>query len=120
MDRHQHLLASYQQILALSEHMLTLARQGLWDQLVELEMRYLHAVEATSNAALTIPPSPALQETLHQQLRLILANEAELKLLLQQRLDELRELVGQSSRQQALNQTYGQFSRPRLVGHETH
>lgn len=111
MDSHQHLLAEYQQILQLSERMLLLAERGQWDELVELELVYLNAVESSTKASLSADLSLALQEALHQRLRQILENETELKRLLQLRLNELRELVERSSRQQALNNTYGQFSR---------
>ncbi|WP_038928471.1 flagellar protein FliT, partial [Yersinia pestis] len=52
-------------------------------------------------------------------LRSILENEIEIKRLLQRRLDKLSELVGQSTRQQAVNRTYGQFPDQALLLGET-
>lgn len=53
------------------------------------------------------------------KLRSILENEIEIKRLLQRRLDKLSELVGQSTRQQAVNRTYGQFPDQALLLGET-
>ncbi|WP_311775534.1 flagellar protein FliT [Enterobacter sp. RIT637] len=40
----------------------------------------------------------------------MLSNEVELKALLHQRMEELKALVGQTSRQHNLNATYGRLS----------
>ncbi|AJJ19252.1 flagellar biosynthesis protein FliT [Yersinia intermedia] len=119
MERHQHLLSEYQQILTLSEQMLALAIEGSWDALVDLEMTYLKAVESTANVTISSCSSQVLQELLREKLRAILENEIEIKRLLQLRLDALSELVGQSTRQQAVNNTYGQFPDHALLLGET-
>ncbi|AKP32217.1 flagella biosynthesis regulatory protein FliT [Yersinia aleksiciae] len=119
MERHQHLLSEYQQILTLSEQMLMLATEGNWDALVDLEMTYLKAIESTANITISSCSSLALQELLRNKLSAILANEVEIKRLLQQRLDALSALVGQSTRQQVVNNTYGQFPDHALLLGET-
>ncbi|ATM86291.1 flagella biosynthesis regulatory protein FliT [Yersinia massiliensis] len=119
MERHQHLLSEYQQILALSEQMLMLATEGNWDALVDLEMTYLKAVESTANITISSCTSQVLQDLLRDKLKAILDNEVEIKRLLQQRLDALSELVGQSTRQQVVNNTYGQFPDHALLLGET-
>lgn len=59
----------------------------------------------------------ALQEMLRNQLQQILENETALKSLLQQRLGALKELIGQSTRQNVVNNAYGQFTdRALLLG----
>ncbi len=59
----------------------------------------------------------ALQEMLRNKLQQILDNETELKRLLQQRMDELKMLIEQSTRQNVVNNTYGQFhDRALLLG----
>ena len=77
MERHQHLLSEYQQILTLSEQMLALAIEGSWDALVDLEMTYLKAVESTANVTISSCSSQVLQELLREKLRAILENEIE-------------------------------------------
>ncbi|CNH35408.1 flagella biosynthesis regulatory protein FliT [Yersinia pekkanenii] len=119
MERHQHLLSEYQQILILSEQMLALAIEGNWEALVDLEMTYLKAVESTARATISSCSSLVLQELLRENLKTILENEIEIKRLLQLRLNSLSELVGQSTRQQAVNNTYGQFPDHALLLGET-
>ncbi|WP_431221976.1 flagella biosynthesis regulatory protein FliT [Serratia sp. L9] len=117
MEQQQKLLSACQQILTLSNQMIALAQSGQWDALVELELDYVQAVEKTAEFASISGSSPALQEILRNKLQQILSNETELKRLLQQRMDELMVLIGQSTRQNVVNSTYGQFhDRALLLG----
>ena len=117
MERQQQLLAAYQQIYTLSSQMIALAKTGHWDQLVELELTYVTSVEKTADFAGVMESSLALQELLRNKLQQILDNETQLRALLQARMDELRELIGQSTRQNVVNSTYGQFhDRALLLG----
>jgi flagellar protein FliT len=117
MERQQQLLAAYQQIFTLSSHMIVLAQTGRWEELVEQELAYVTSVEKTAAFTGQAGPSMALQELLHHKLQQILDNETELKRLLQQRMDQLKELIGQSTRQNVVNNTYGQFhDRALLLG----
>ena len=61
MERHQHLLSEYQQILTLSEQMLMLATVENWDALVDLEMAYLKAVENTANITISRITAPKIE-----------------------------------------------------------
>lgn len=105
----QQLLSAYQQIYTLSSQMIALAQSSQWEDLVELEMAYVKAVEKTADFADACGSSIALQESLHRKLQQILDNENELKRLLQLRMDELKVLIGQSTQQNVINNTYGQF-----------
>ncbi|AGO55740.1 flagella biosynthesis regulatory protein FliT [Serratia plymuthica] len=117
MERQQQLLAAYQQIYVLSSQMLALAQTERWEDLVELELAYVQAVEKTADFTGKAGPSMALQELLRNKLQQILDNENELKRLLQRRMDQLKELIGQSTRQSVVNSTYGQFhDRALLLG----
>ncbi|WP_199634840.1 flagella biosynthesis regulatory protein FliT [Serratia sp. PAMC26656] len=117
MERQQQLLAAYQQIYSLSSQMLALAQTERWEDLVELELAYVQAVEKTTVFTDKAGPSMALQELLRNKLQQILDNENELKRLLQRRMDQLKELIGQSTRQSVVNSTYGQFhDRALLLG----
>ncbi|AEF46143.1 Flagellar protein fliT [Serratia sp. AS12] len=117
MERQQQLLAAYQQIYSLSSQMLALAQTERWEDLVELELAYVQAVEKTTVFTGKAGPSMALQESLRNKLQQILDNENELKRLLQRRMDQLKELIGQSTRQSVVNSTYGQFhDRALLLG----
>lgn len=117
MERQQQLLAAYQQVYSLSSQMIALAQTERWEDLVELELSYVTAVERTAAFTGQAGPSMALQELLRHKLQQILDNETELKRLLQQRMDQLKELIGQSTRQNVVNSTYGQFhDRALLLG----
>ncbi len=113
MDACLSLLAHYQQILVLSENMLSMARQSDWDNLVYVEEKYVQAVAQISerNAKLGNTPLPAaIEDDIALVLRQLLENEKEVNQLLQARLNQLRDLIGQSNRQQAINSTYHKFS----------
>jgi flagellar protein FliT len=117
MERQQQLLAAYHQIHTLSSEMIALARAGQWEALVEMQFTYVTAVEKTAEFTGKAGPSQALQEMLNVKLKQIIDNESELKLLLQQRMEELKTLIGQSTRQNAVNHAYGQFDdRSLLLG----
>ena len=117
MERQQQLLAAYQQVFSLSSQMIALAQTERWEDLVELELSYVTAVERTAAFTGQAGPSMALQELLHHKLQQILDNETELKRLLQQRMNQLKELIGQSTRQNVVNNTYRQFhDRALLLG----
>lgn len=117
MERQQQLLAAYQQVYSLSSQMIVLAQTERWEDLVELELSYVTAMERTAAFTGQAGPSMALQELLHHKLQQILDNETELKRLLQQRMNQLKELIGQSTRQNVVNNTYGQFhDRALLLG----
>ncbi|MGL5387516.1 MAG: flagella biosynthesis regulatory protein FliT [Serratia sp. (in: enterobacteria)] len=117
MEDYQQLLSAYQQIQTLSEQMIALAQAAQWDALIEMEVIYVQAVEKTAKLVAIAELSPALQGILRNKLQQILNNETELKRLMQQRMDELRVLIGQSTRQSVVNSTYGQFhDRALLLG----
>ncbi|EIX9031598.1 flagella biosynthesis regulatory protein FliT [Klebsiella aerogenes] len=117
MERQQQLLAAYQQIHTLSSQMIALARAGQWEALVEMQFAYVTAVEKTAEFTGKAGPSLALQEMLNAKLKQIIDNEGVLKGLLQQRMEQLKRLIDQSTRQNAVNTAYGQFDdRSLLLG----
>ena len=117
MERQQQLLAAYQQIHTLSSQMIALARAGQWEALVEMQFAYVTAGEKTAEFTGKAGPSLALQEMLNAKLKQIIDNEGVLKGLLQQRMEQLKTLIDQSTRQNAVNTAYGQFDdRSLLLG----
>ncbi|MFS7251070.1 flagella biosynthesis regulatory protein FliT [Rahnella rivi] len=109
MDQHQHLVNEYQLILTLSDQMLKLAKEEKWDELVELEVSYLKAVEATTTFPMNETASMMVQNDVRRLLRVILDNENMIKTLLQGRMEQLAELIEKSTRQQQVNTAYGKF-----------
>ena len=102
-----HLYLSYQQLVEKSNMMLRLATEGLWDELIASEMDYVNAVQNIAQLTQDSQPSDPLQEQLRPLLRTVLDNESQVKRLLQARMDELAKLVGQSSIQKTVMNTYG-------------
>lgn len=101
-----HLLAIYQEILTHSQSMLRLAGEGQWDDLIDMEVDYLSAVEKLAKATQNEPVPTHTQEQLRPILRHILDNEAEVKKLLKSRQDEISLLIQQAGRQKSVNRAY--------------
>nr|WP_318381223.1 flagella biosynthesis regulatory protein FliT [uncultured Enterobacter sp.] len=110
MEANIGLLHHYQQLLITSCTMLNLAKDGRWDDLIQHELGYITAVEKLTQFQDSSDIAPAVQAQVRPLLKQILDNELELKTLLHQRMEELRTLVGQTSRQHNLNSTYGRLS----------
>ena len=102
-----HLYLSYQQLVEKSNMMLRLATEGLWDELIASEMEYVNAVQKIAQLTQDSQPNDPVQEQLRPLLRTVLDNENTVKRLLQARMDELAKLVGQSSMQKTVMNTYG-------------
>ncbi|MFC0141010.1 flagella biosynthesis regulatory protein FliT [Erwinia mallotivora] len=101
-----HMLTIYQQLLVLSQTMLRLASEGSWEELIEMEVVYVSAVEKLAESTKQTPVPAHVQDQLRPVLRHILDNEAEVKSLLQARMTELSSLIGQASRQKSVNKAY--------------
>ncbi|HDR2453184.1 flagella biosynthesis regulatory protein FliT [Enterobacter ludwigii] len=102
-------LSHWQALHAQSLAMLNLAHSGQWDALIEQEMHYIQLVESISQTPIMSCP-PVQVEHARALLEMILANENELKTLLAARMEELRNLIGQTGKQQSITSTYGKLS----------
>ncbi|QMI05550.1 flagella biosynthesis regulatory protein FliT [Citrobacter sp. RHB25-C09] len=105
----------WQHIARLSQSLLELAQRGEWDHLLEQEVTYLQSIEAVVETQTPPGITRSIQDIVAGYIKETLDNEVLLKVLLQQRLDELSSLIGQSSRQQTINNTYGRLSGMLLV-----
>ncbi|MFC3395214.1 flagella biosynthesis regulatory protein FliT [Brenneria rubrifaciens] len=112
MDNLQ-LLRSYQHLLTLSQTILDLAINGEWDALVAQEIVYVQSVENLSKTPIPTNLDGVMQLHFRQVLQQVLDNEAQIKQLLQKRMDELSSLMGQSLKQKSLNAKYSG-----LAGHQ--
>lgn len=110
MEANVGLLHHYQQLLITSCTMLNLARDSRWDDLIQHELEYVTAVEKLTQFQDASEIAPHIQGQIRPILKQILDNEVELKTLLHQRMEELRTLVGQTSRQHNINSAYGRLS----------
>lgn len=105
----------WQRIALLSQSLLELAQRGEWDLLLEQEVTYLQSIETVVEAQTPSGLTRSIQDMVAGYIKQTLDNEQQLKALLKQRLDELSGLIGQSSRQQSLNNAYGRLSGMLLV-----
>lgn len=105
-----HMFGIYQQLLHISQSMTRLASEGKWDELIEREVDYVSTVEKLAETTREMSVPARTQEQLRPVLRHILDNEAEVKRLLQDRMGELSQLIGQNSRQKSVNSAYGNMS----------
>ncbi len=108
-------LNRWQRIALLSQSLLELAQRGEWNLLLEQEVIYLQSIETVAEAQTPPGLTRSIQDMVAAYIKQTLDNEQQLKLLLKHRLDELRGLIGQTSRQQSLNNAYVRLSGMLLV-----
>ena len=108
-------LNRWQRIALLSQSLLELAQRGEWNLLLEQEVIYLQSIETVAEAQTPPGLTRSIQDMVAAYIKQTLDNEQQLKLLLKHRLDELRGLIGQTSRQQSLYNAYGRLSVMLLV-----
>ncbi|MDU1062148.1 MAG: flagella biosynthesis regulatory protein FliT [Leclercia adecarboxylata] len=108
-------LNRWQRIALLSQSLLELAQRGEWNLLLEQEVIYLKSIETVAEAQTPPGLTRSIQDMVAAYIKQTLDNEQQLKLLLKHRLDELSGLIGQTSRQQSLNNAYGRLSGMLLV-----
>ena len=89
----------WQRIALLSHSLLELAQRGEWDLLLEQEVTYLQSIEVVMEEQTPPGITRSIQDLVAGYIKQTLDNEQLLKTLLQQRLDELSNLIGQSTRQ---------------------
>lgn len=102
-------LTHWQQALVLSRHMLTLAQGQQWEALIDGELAYIQHMDAlaASNGRITDGADASGVKAILLQL---LENEAQVKSLLQARMERLKILIQQGNQQQSVNTTYGQLA----------
>lgn len=105
----------WQRIALLSNSLLELAQRGEWDLLLEQEVTYLQSIEVVMEEQTPPGITRSIQDLVAGYIKQTLDNEQLLKTLLQQRLDKLSNLIGQSTRQKTLNNAYGRLSGMLLV-----
>lgn len=89
MDNHE-MLRTYETLTELSGVMLHAARAGQWDHLAELEQRCRGHVTRLMHAA-PVALDETEQRARNASIRAILQNDAEIRALVEPRLDELQQ-----------------------------
>lgn len=108
MGSQSEVMHCYEQIAALTDHMLLLARTKQWGELPALEAQYSHTVDFLK----VIEPLMLLDETpaarKHQLLSRIIANHDEICSFVTPQLATLGEALKSLERQESLRKAYGQ------------
>ncbi|SUG29866.1 flagellar protein FliT [Salmonella enterica subsp. arizonae] len=94
----------WQRIALLSQSLLELAQRGEWELLLQQEVSYLQSIETVMEKQTPPGITRSIQDMVAGYIKQTLDNEQRLKGLLQQRLDELSGLIGQSTRQKIAQQ----------------
>ena len=100
------LMAGYAQALTLTESMLTAARNSEWDRLVQIEIERGRLFEQLRSADQNAPESDESVIRRRETIEIILARDEEIKLLTQDWMHELRDILGSATAQRLLNRTY--------------
>ncbi|WP_456267419.1 flagellar protein FliT [Kushneria sp. AK178] len=105
------IIHGYERALELSRTMLGHADAGQWQELIALEHDYLYEVNRLRTQD-TISLDSDRQAYKREMLAQLLENDHRLHTLLQQRLAELGQLIGQGRVQQQVSRAYGATSAP--------
>lgn len=99
-------LMVYESLLAATQSMLTLAREGDWSALLESESRYVVDVESLARLETGVALDERQQTRKAELLERILYNDVQIRKHLVARRDELGEKLGVSQRRRDLNRAY--------------
>lgn len=119
MENVSPLLTEYQGLLKLIQSIKLMALNGAWDDVVEQEIIYIQAIERISQISAPVNMPSVIQLQFRQLLQEILDTEAQVKELLQKRMEELAMLIQQGQNQKTINNAYAEFSNDVLIGKST-
>lgn len=97
---------AYSQALALTDQMLDAARNSEWDRLVQLEIARGRLLDQIREANQGPPTSHEAGLQRRELIESILAKDEKIKLLTQDWMHELRDILGSATAQRLLNKTY--------------
>jgi flagellar protein FliT len=107
MDQQQ-LISTYERILSVTSLMLAAARQGDWDRLTDLERRCRTEVDGLVALG---DAQPQLEEQLKKRktqiIRSVLADDAEIRRIIEPGMAQLEQMIGNLGNQRKLANTYG-------------
>lgn len=96
----------YEEALALTERMLDAARKAEWDQLVKLEISRGRLLDELRESNQGPPESHEAGVQRRVLIEAILEHDRDIKLLTQDWMHELRDILGSATAQRLLNRAY--------------
>jgi len=103
-------LSQYEELHSLVKAMLVAAQQDNWEFFMDLGKRYTTQADELINAP--VPAETADRNRCAELLESILKVDAEIRLLADQQLGQIRRQIAQTQREHKLNQAYGLYSQP--------
>lgn len=103
----QEVINLYETVAVITDQMLTAARNGDWDQLVELESRCASHVATLQSSE---PPMPLQGENRERKVKIIrkiLADDREIRNLTEPWMAHLSKLINSAGTERKLSQAYG-------------
>ncbi len=100
------LIDCYTHALGLTEQMLDAAQKGDWDRLVKVEIERGRLMDHLRDTDCDPPAANAALIQQREIIESILAQDQQIKMLTQDWMHELRDILGSSTAQRLLNRTY--------------
>ncbi len=98
--------AAYERIAQLTSEMLAAARCQQWEQLIELEHVCRNAFAGLVDASDAAPATPEVTQRKAALIRQVIANDAEIRSLVEPWIAELGQWLGTADRSQRLHDAY--------------
>lgn len=102
----QEMISLYETVAVITDQMLTAARSGDWEQLIELESRCAGHVQTLKANETPVPLTGATRERKVKIIQKILADDREIRNLTEPWMAHLAELINSTSTERKLNQAY--------------
>lgn len=103
----EQIIAAYEQVLAIMQHMHHAAGSAEWDRLVELEHDCKAVVAGLAADGNGVSLGPALQRRKTEIIRQVLAEDAAIRSITEPWLAQLQGLLGTRRRERQLSTAYG-------------
>ncbi len=108
----ERIIESYEAVLTLTRRMLDAARASRWDELIATEDERARLIDEISKIDLGGTVAPPQRDNKRELISTIMQQDAEIRILTQDWMHELRVVISSLNAQQRLHQTYGDSGLP--------
>ena len=103
----QEILSIYENVAVITNQMLTAARNGKWDELVELESHCSSQVATLKSSESPAPLTGEIREKKVRIIKQILADDREIRTITEPWMKQLSVMMNASGTERKLSQVYG-------------
>jgi len=107
MMNSQEVISLYETVAAITDQMLTAARNGNWNELIELESRCSRYVATLKSGEAPVVLTGVARERKVEMIRKILADDREIRNLTEPWMARLSQLIHNTGTRRKLNKAYG-------------